>query len=98
MYFETVDCATVKPSLSSSPWIRGAPHSGFSSHMRRTRSRNSGSILGRPPGFRDFPTPPRTETHTVPANDGFRANDRDGIADIREIPIEADEDRPIKCV
>jgi hypothetical protein len=29
---------------------------------------------------------------TVPANDGFRANDRDGIADIREMPIEADED------
>ena len=53
MYFETVDCATVKPSLSSSPWIRGAPHSGFSSHMRRTRSRNSGSILGRPPGFQE---------------------------------------------
>jgi hypothetical protein len=34
----------------------------------------------------------------VPANDGFRANDRDGIADIREMPIEADEDGPIKCV
>ena len=34
----------------------------------------------------------------MPANDGFRANDRDGIADIREIPIEADKDRLIKCV
>ena len=24
-YFDTVDCATVKPSFRSSPWIRGAP-------------------------------------------------------------------------
>jgi len=45
-----------------------------------------------------LPTPPRTETHTVPANDGFRANDRDGIADIWAMPIEADEDRPLECV
>ncbi len=34
----------------------------------------------------------------MPANDGFRANNRDGVANIREIPIEADEQRPIKCV
>jgi hypothetical protein len=27
-----------------------------------------------------------------------KPKDRDGIADIREMPIEADEDRPIKCV
>ena len=32
IYFETVDCAAVKPSLSSSPWIRAAPHSRFSPH------------------------------------------------------------------
>ena len=29
IYFETVDWATSKPSISSSPWIRAAPHSGF---------------------------------------------------------------------
>jgi hypothetical protein len=34
----------------------------------------------------------------VPANDGFRANDCDRICDIREIPIEADQERPIKCI
>src|SRR5258707_10011665 len=28
MYFATLDCETSKPSLSSSPWTRGAPHSG----------------------------------------------------------------------
>ena len=30
MYFETVDWATSNPSIKSSPWIRDAPHSGFS--------------------------------------------------------------------
>src|SRR5262245_4550906 len=28
MYLATLDCATSNPSLSSSPWIRGAPQSG----------------------------------------------------------------------
>jgi hypothetical protein len=29
MYLETVDSAISNPSLSSSPWMRGAPHNGF---------------------------------------------------------------------
>jgi hypothetical protein len=54
MYFDTVDCATSNPSISSSPWIRGAPHSGFSWLMRRMRSRRPQSIFGRPALHRDF--------------------------------------------
>jgi len=46
MYLETVDSATSKPSLSSSPWMRGAPHNGFSLLICRIRSRNSRSIFG----------------------------------------------------
>src|SRR5207302_3204942 len=34
MYLETVDWATAKPSIRSSPWIRDAPHSGFSLLIR----------------------------------------------------------------
>src|SRR6266851_4050155 len=30
MYLATLDCAMSNPSLSSSPWMRGAPQSGFS--------------------------------------------------------------------
>ena len=30
MYLETVDWATSKPSIRSSPWIRDAPHCWFS--------------------------------------------------------------------
>jgi hypothetical protein len=35
MYFDTVDWATSKPSINSSPWIRDAPHLGFSLLIRR---------------------------------------------------------------
>ena len=54
MYLETVDSATSKPSLSSSPWLRGAPHNKFSLLICRMRSRNSRSIFGRPARCRDF--------------------------------------------
>src|SRR3981189_1471105 len=54
MYLATLDCATSNPSLSSSPWIRGAPQSGFSTLIRWTNTRSSGSICGRPPCGRDL--------------------------------------------
>ena len=40
------------PSLSSSPWMRGAPQSGFSTLIRRINTRSSLSIGGRPPSGR----------------------------------------------
>ncbi len=54
MYLATLDCATSNPSLSSSPWMRGAPQSGFSTLIRRINTRSSVSICGRPPCGRDF--------------------------------------------
>ena len=36
------------PSLSSSPWIRGAPQEGFSRHILRIRSPTSREMTGRP--------------------------------------------------
>src|ERR1700674_1688867 len=54
MYLATLDCAISNPSLSSSPWMRGAPQSGFSTLIRRINTRSSVSICGRPPCGRDF--------------------------------------------
>ena len=48
MYLATLDCATSNPSLSSSPWMRGAPQSGFSMLIRRINARRSDRDL-RPP-------------------------------------------------
>src|ERR1700751_3417414 len=54
MYLATLDCATSNPSLSSSPWMRCAPQSGFSILIRRISARSSVSTGGRPPRRRDF--------------------------------------------
>jgi hypothetical protein len=44
MYLATLDWVTSNPSLSSSPWMRGAPHSGFSMLIRRIKARSSALI------------------------------------------------------
>jgi hypothetical protein len=44
----TVRCETSNPSLSSSPWMRGAPQSGFASAMVRMRFASSEATRGRP--------------------------------------------------
>jgi hypothetical protein len=54
MYLATVDSAISMPSLSSSPWIRGAPHNPLARLISRIRSRISPGITGRPPRGRDF--------------------------------------------
>src|SRR5689334_6751461 len=54
IYLPTVDSATSMPSINNSPWIRGAPHSGFSRLIRRISALSSESVLGRPPTWRDF--------------------------------------------
>ena len=48
MYLPTVAWLTTMPSLSSSPWIRGAPQRGLAMLIRRIRLRTSVQVLGRP--------------------------------------------------
>jgi hypothetical protein len=45
---ETVRSATSNPSLRSSPWIRGAPHSGLAAAILRTSAMISAFVDGRP--------------------------------------------------
>jgi hypothetical protein len=48
MYLLTLLSAILMPSLSNSPWMRGAPQLGFSRHILRIRSRISRETTGRP--------------------------------------------------
>src|SRR5215469_4527929 len=48
MYLLTLLSPMSMPSLSSSPWMRGAPQPGFSRHIWRIRSRTSHEMTGRP--------------------------------------------------
>ena len=48
MYLPTVAWLISIPSLSSSPWMRGAPQSGLARHIWRIKSRVAVHIFGRP--------------------------------------------------
>ena len=48
MYLATTVWPMRIPSLRSSPWIRGAPHSGLAWLIWRIRARTSWSTAGRP--------------------------------------------------
>ena len=90
MYLATLDCATSNPSLSSSPWIRGAPHSGFSMLIRRTSARRSASICGRPPPAR-FPTPVTAKAGPMPTHQCLGLDDRENIQNRRKPSIQLDK-------
>src|SRR5271169_6808034 len=49
IYLATLVCPTSMPSLSNSPWIRGAPHRGLAMLISRISLRISGGTVGRPP-------------------------------------------------
>ena len=53
MQRETVRSETSRPSFRISPWMRGAPHVGFSAAIRWTGARISAVVLGRPAWRRD---------------------------------------------
>src|SRR5258708_33500770 len=54
IYLATLVCPISMPSLSNSPWIRGAPHSGLAMLISRISLRISGGTVGRPPRRLDF--------------------------------------------
>ena len=54
MLTETVDWATSKPSIRSSPWIRDAPTAGFPYSSAGLDHADHDRFCGRPALFRDF--------------------------------------------
>src|SRR5262249_47189354 len=89
MYFETVDWATSKPSINSSPWIRDAPHFGFSLLIRKIAQLSID--LWSPCPLPRFPPPERRETRTMPAKDRFRLNDLRRTEQARPAPGHPDQ-------
>src|SRR5258708_38565381 len=92
MYLATVDWATSKPSLSSSPWMRGAPQSGFA---RLISPSNSAGTLGLPTRLRDRQRQKGPKANTMPANDRFRPDDRNGACGRGEPAIEPNKQKSI---
>jgi len=71
MYLATVRCARERPSLSNSPWIRGAPQRGLARLICRIKLTASPSIGRRPPRrgqlchFQNWRKPARCQRTTV---------------------------------
>jgi hypothetical protein len=59
---ETVRSESANPSFNNSPWIRGAPQSGFATAISRARRRISAPACGRPPRGRER----RVQYHAKP--------------------------------
>src|ERR1700745_1836179 len=95
MYLATLDCATSNPSLSNSPWIRGAPQSGFSMLIRRIKARSSALDL-RPPAKRArLPTPVATKAGPMPTDERLGTDDRDDLQHRRKPSIQLDKEQAI---
>src|SRR4029079_11765522 len=54
IYLATLVWPIPMPSLSNSPWIRGAPHNGLARLISRISRRMSNDTVGRPQRSRDF--------------------------------------------
>src|ERR1700731_429054 len=94
MYLATLDCATSNPSLSSSPWMRGAPQSGFSTLIRRINTQlrvdlRSLSLWARPP------TPAAAKAGPVPTHECLGPDDCENLHDRRKPAIELDKEPAI---
>src|SRR3974390_3403559 len=83
------------PSLSNSPWVRGAPQSGLARLMSRINLRMSADSFGRPPGDR-LPSPVKAKTRAVPADYSFWLNNRQGAQHVRCQTIQSGEYQPIE--
>src|SRR4029077_5226144 len=88
LYLATVVCPMSMPSLSSSPWIRGAPQSGLARLTSRMSRRISSGVCGRPLRGPDLlrqyaPKPARCQPIT-----GLRLDDLQSIEHSRGQMIE----------
>jgi len=77
---EIVRSETSKPSIRSSPWMRGAPHVGFSTTIRKINSRTSSTsvVSDGPPDLGDQ-LPVQTESAPVPTHHGFGPDRNEGL-------------------
>ena len=90
LYLATLDCATSNPSLSSSPWMRGAPTVG--SRCSFAGSAHEGPFNLRPPSpWARFPTPIVAKAGPMPPHERLRLNNCDDLQNRREPSIQLDK-------
>jgi hypothetical protein len=75
------DCATPNPSLSSSPWIRGAPQSGFSTFHPPDQYPQLCLYLRSPSQRARLPTPVTAKADPMPTRERLGSDDYENLQD-----------------
>src|SRR4029079_4516360 len=81
MYWATLDCATSNPSLSSSPWMRGAPQSGFLDAHPPDQHAEVRLDLRPPSREARLPMPVGAKAGPMPSHERLGTDDRDDLQD-----------------
>src|SRR6266481_3900527 len=81
MYLATLDCATSNPSLSSSPWMRGAPQKWVLDAYPSDQRAQLHLDWWPPSPATRFPTPVAAKAGSVPTHERLGPNDCQNIQD-----------------
>src|SRR3984893_2023242 len=98
MYFATLVCPTSTPSMRSSPWIRGAPQSGFAILMSRNELTNLQWRLRSATGRSRFPAPIGSEPGAVPTDHRFRLEDFQSVQHGRSQAIQPRKHQTVNAI
>jgi hypothetical protein len=95
MYRAMVDSATSIPSISNSPWIRGAPHKGFSFAHPSDEVADLAVDPRAATTLARFPAPISPKAAPMPPDHGLGLDHGDRIQNRGEASVQPDEDQPI---
>src|SRR5882762_6914615 len=95
IYLATLVWPISMPSLRSSPWILGAPHNGLAMLISRISRRIFQQYSWSAAAVPRFPAPIRSETGTVPTDDGIRLHNRQRLDGIWHQTIQPNKDQAI---
>jgi len=91
MYLATLDCATSNPSLSSSPWMRGAPPKRIFDAHPPDQHAQLRLDLRSPSQWARLPPPIATKAGPVPTHQRLGLDDCENLQDRRIPPIQLDK-------
>src|SRR5450756_715174 len=95
MYLATLDCAISNPSLSSSPWMRGAPPKLIFDAHPPDQYAQLRVDLRSPSLWARLPTPVAAKAGPVPTHECLRPDDCENLQDRRKPAIELDKEPAI---
>src|SRR5262245_8407284 len=83
------------PSLSSSPWIRGAPHNGLAMLISRINCPDLSWHRWTASTTPGLPAPKQSEACMVPPNHGIGSNDGERVAGVRKQVADPTQNEPV---